>query len=157
MSPSGSDPDLLRRVAGEIRRKQDLEQGLGVARRRQMVMLPSAPKIDGYEFACTYDPATDISGDFYDFVRLGEGRVGVLVGDVSGHGVEAAIVMGMAKKALSIFARHARTKARPAKAARAHSALRRTPSARRPSRAARAGWPPGPASRPRRASLSRTR
>ncbi len=105
MSPTGSDPDLLRRMAREIQRKQDIEQGLGVARRRQAVMLPSPPDIDGYDFACTYDPATDISGDFYDFVRFGDDRVGVLIGDVSGHGIEAAIVMGMAKKSLSIFAR----------------------------------------------------
>lgn len=107
MSPSGSDPNLLRRVAEEIRRKKDLEQGLGVARRRQSVMLPSPPEIAGYEFACTYDPATEISGDFYDFPRLGDDRVGILIGDVSGHGIEAAIVMGMAKKSLSIFARFA--------------------------------------------------
>ena len=80
MSPTGSDPDLLRRMAREIQRKQDIEQGLGVARRRQAVMLPSPPDIDGYEFACTYDPAADISGDFYDFVRLGDGRVGLLIG-----------------------------------------------------------------------------
>ena len=105
MSPTGSDPDLLRRMAREIQRKKDIEQGLGVARRRQEIMLPSPPEIEGYEFACTYDPAADISGDFYDFVRLGDDRVGLLVGDVSGHGIEAAIVMGMAKKALSIFAR----------------------------------------------------
>jgi len=95
VSPAGSDPDLLRRMAREIQRKRDIEEGLGVARRRQAV------------FACTYDPAADISGDFYDFVRLGDGKVGVLVGDVSGHGIEAAIVMGMAKKSLSIFARFA--------------------------------------------------
>ena len=106
MSPAGSDPDLLRRMAREIQRKRDIEQGLGVARRRQMVMLPEPPDLEGYEFACTYDPATDISGDFYDFVRLGDGRVGVLIGDVCGHGIEAAIVMGMAKKSLSIFARY---------------------------------------------------
>jgi len=107
VSPTGSDPDLLRRMAREIQRKRDIEQGLGVARRRQAVMLPSPPEIDGYEFGCTYDPAADISGDFYDFVRLGDGRVGLLIGDVSGHGIEAAIVMGMAKKSLSIFARFA--------------------------------------------------
>ncbi len=107
MSPTGSDPDLLRRMAREIQRTRDIEQGLGVARRRQAVMLPSPPEIDGYEFACTYDPAADISGDFYDFIRFGDGRVGLLVGDVSGHGIEAAIVMGMAKKSLSIFARFA--------------------------------------------------
>jgi sigma-B regulation protein RsbU (phosphoserine phosphatase) len=102
---SGTDPNILRRVAGEIRKKMDLEASLTIAQKRQRVMLPAEPELPGYEFASTYDPAADISGDFYDYVPLGEGLVGVLQGDVSGHGVEAAIVMGMAKKALSIFAR----------------------------------------------------
>lgn len=106
-SPSGTDPSILKRVAEEIRKKMDLEASLGVAKRRQRVMLPPPPSIDGYEFDSAYYPAAEISGDFYDFVELGPGRVAVLIGDVSGHGVEAAIVMGMAKKALSIFARSA--------------------------------------------------
>lgn len=108
MSPPrglGTDPDMLRRVAGEIRRKKDLEQSLGLAKKRQRFMLPGLPEIAGYEFAATYDPAAEISGDFYDFIELGQGRIGILIADVSGHGVEAAIVMGMAKKSLSIFAR----------------------------------------------------
>jgi len=105
--PSGTDPSILKRVAGEIRRKMDLEASLGVARRRQRVMLPPPPKLAGYEFDSAYYPAAEIGGDFYDFVPLGDCRVAVLIGDVSGHGVEAAIVMGMAKKALSIFARSA--------------------------------------------------
>jgi sigma-B regulation protein RsbU (phosphoserine phosphatase) len=92
-------------MASDIRRRMDLEEGLNIAQRRQKVMLPNEPALDGYEFASTYDPAADISGDFYDYVRLGSDRVGILIGDVSGHGIEAAIVMGMAKKSLSIFAR----------------------------------------------------
>jgi sigma-B regulation protein RsbU (phosphoserine phosphatase) len=102
---SGSDPNILRRMASDIRRRRDLEEGLNIAQRRQQVMLPDEPALEGYEFASTYDPAADISGDFYDYVKLGSDRVGILVGDVSGHGIEAAIVMGMAKKSLSIFAR----------------------------------------------------
>jgi len=108
MSPRpGGGPNRgdLKRVATEIRKKRDLANSLDLAQRRQQVMLPPPPDLAGYEFASTYDPAADISGDFYDFVRLGERTVGVLIGDVSGHGIEAAIVMGMAKKALSIFAR----------------------------------------------------
>ena len=101
----GPDRNLLKRVAGEIRRKQELEQSLDVAKKRQTFMLPDPPDVDGYEFAAAYYPATEISGDFYDFIDLGGGRIGVLIADVSGHGVEAAIVMGLAKKSLSIFAR----------------------------------------------------
>ena len=102
---SGSDRETLKRIAGEIRRKKELQQSLNLAQKRQMFMLPELPVIEGYEFAATYVPAADISGDFYDFIELGRGRIGMLIADVSGHGVEAAIVMGMAKKSLSIFAR----------------------------------------------------
>lgn len=105
MTAKGQDGNMLRRVASEIRRKMDLEAGLDLAQRRQRVMFPPLPVLDGYEFAALYAPAADISGDFYDFVKLSGSRIGVLIGDVSGHGVEAAIVMGMAKKSLSIFAR----------------------------------------------------
>jgi sigma-B regulation protein RsbU (phosphoserine phosphatase) len=101
----GSDGDLLKRVAGEIRRKKELQQSLDVAKKRQLFMLPDVPQIDGYEFDASYEPAAEISGDFYDFIDLGAGRIGVLIADVSGHGVEAAIVMGLAKKSLSFFAR----------------------------------------------------
>lgn len=105
MTAKGQDGNMLRRVASEIRRKMDLEAGLDLAQRRQRVMFPPEPVLAGYEFAALYAPAADISGDFYDFVKLSGSRIGVLIGDVSGHGVEAAIVMGMAKKSLSIFAR----------------------------------------------------
>jgi sigma-B regulation protein RsbU (phosphoserine phosphatase) len=96
---------MLRRIASQIRKKMDLEASLNIAQRRQRVMLPPPPELPGYVFAATYDPAAEISGDFYDFIPLSEGVIGVLQADVSGHGVEAAIVMGMAKKALSIYAR----------------------------------------------------
>lgn len=95
----------LHRMATEIRRKQELAAGLDRAKRRQKVMLPHMPELAGFEFASIYEPAADISGDFYDFVNLADNRLGIIVGDVTGHGIEAAIVMGMAKKSLSIFAR----------------------------------------------------
>ncbi len=109
MRPSASDPNVsrLRRLASGIRRKKDLEAGLAVAERRQKMMLPREPALARYDFSSTYAPAADITGDFYDYVDLGPGRVGILLGDVSGHGIEAAIVMGMARKSLSIFARSA--------------------------------------------------
>src|SRR5439155_5734108 len=49
-----------------------------------------------------YRPAAVVSGDFYDFVPLDDGKTAIVVGDVSGHGIEAGIVMGMTKKVLSI-------------------------------------------------------
>ncbi len=68
-------------------------------------MLPEVPALPGHEFAFVYRPAEHVSGDFYDIVDLGGDRYGLLIGDISGHGVEAGIVMGSARKALQIYAR----------------------------------------------------
>jgi len=68
-------------------------------------MLPAVPEVPRYEFASVYRPAEHVSGDFYDIVPLGGERYGMLMGDISGHGVEAAIVMGSARKAIQIYAR----------------------------------------------------
>jgi sigma-B regulation protein RsbU (phosphoserine phosphatase) len=68
-------------------------------------MLPALPQVPGIEFAAIYDPAASISGDFYDFIPVGENMIGVAVGDVSGHGVEAGIVTGMVRKAFQIYAK----------------------------------------------------
>ena len=101
---SSSDP--LRRIAGDIHRQQTLTRSLKLARKRQQMMLPrQKPEIPGYSLGTVYRPAKEIGGDFYDVVDLDGGRAGILLGDVSGHGIEAALVMGMAKKSLQIFAR----------------------------------------------------
>ena len=68
-------------------------------------MLPRPPRIPGFDFDCCYIPCSDVSGDFYDFVRIDDTHLGICIGDVSGHGIEAAMVMGMAKKSLQLFAR----------------------------------------------------
>jgi sigma-B regulation protein RsbU (phosphoserine phosphatase) len=76
-----------------------------MARLRQLHMLPAMPKVDGYEFKSIYLPCTNVSGDFYDFIKVSEFEIGIALGDVSGHGIEAGIIMGMAKKALQIYAK----------------------------------------------------
>jgi serine phosphatase RsbU (regulator of sigma subunit) len=82
---------------------QELEDSVRRASERQRRLLPAkAPDIPGAEIDLIYRPAAVVSGDFYDFVPLGDGRIAFLVGDVSGHGIEAGIVMGMAKKVLAI-------------------------------------------------------
>lgn len=99
------DIDHLRRVASEIRKKEETDRSLRVAHDRQLRMLPPNPVVEGYEFAVRYVPAADVSGDFYDFIPLGSGTIGIVIADVSGHGVGAAIIMGMAKQTVSIFGR----------------------------------------------------
>jgi serine phosphatase RsbU (regulator of sigma subunit) len=84
----------------------ELETSIRVATHRQRNLLPSRPpEIPGVTIAIGYFPARKISGDFYDFIDLGDGRFGLLIGDVAGHGIEAGIVMGVAKKVIQIRAR----------------------------------------------------
>jgi serine phosphatase RsbU (regulator of sigma subunit) len=81
----------------------EMEDSVKRASERQRRLLPpKAPEMPGAEIDLVYRPAAVVSGDFYDFVPLKDGRLAFLVGDVSGHGIEAGILMGMAKKVLSI-------------------------------------------------------
>lgn len=99
------DASRLKQLATELRQKSELEKSMKTARQRQLHMLPSMPKVEGYEFKSLYLPCANVSGDFYDFIQVSEHEIGIAMGDVSGHGVEAGIIMGMAKKALQIYAR----------------------------------------------------
>jgi len=75
---------------------QDLTQELNEARKIQMGMLPqSVPEISGFQIAAYSMPATAVGGDFYDFIPLGDGRLGVVIGDAVGHGFPAALLMTM--------------------------------------------------------------
>jgi serine phosphatase RsbU (regulator of sigma subunit) len=81
----------------------EMEDSVKRASERQRRLLPTkAPEVAGAEIDLVYRPADVVSGDFYDFVPLRDGKIAFLIGDVSGHGIEAGILMGMAKKVLSI-------------------------------------------------------
>ncbi|MGH3148048.1 MAG: ester cyclase, partial [Rubrobacter sp.] len=81
------------RVA-EAREQERIEQELQFARRIQQASLPKeVPEPEGWEIAPYYRPAREVGGDFYDFFELEDGRVGVVVGDATGKGVPAALVM----------------------------------------------------------------
>lgn len=101
--PRGRMVRLESELASLKDKTQELEESVRRASERQRRLLPAkAPEIPGVEIDLIYRPASVVSGDFYDFVPLGDGRLAFLVGDVSGHGIEAGIVMGMAKKVLAI-------------------------------------------------------
>src|SRR5829696_8828538 len=78
----------------EMRERERIEQELRVARRIQQASLPKGvPELEGWEIAPHYQPAREVGGDFYDFFELEDGRVGVVVGDATGKGVPAALVV----------------------------------------------------------------
>jgi predicted ester cyclase len=83
-----------RRLEQEIRERERIEQELRVARSIQQTSLPKVvPELEGWEITPYYQPAREVGGDFYDFHFLSEGRLGVVVGDATGKGVPAALVM----------------------------------------------------------------
>src|SRR5215204_2305649 len=62
--------------------------------RIQQELLPEAtPELDGWRIAAYYEPAREVGGDFYDFLEFPDGRLGLVVGDATGHGMPAALVM----------------------------------------------------------------
>lgn len=93
------------RLHQELLKRHRLEQDLRLAERIQQSFLPRRiPKMEGYTFAARYDPAYEVGGDFYDFVRLPDDRLGIVVGDVSGKGVSAALYMARLTRDLRYFA-----------------------------------------------------
>ncbi len=99
------DTSRLKKLAQEIRQQEEMKKSIRTARQRQLHMLPKVPTVPGVEFHSLYLPAANVSGDFYDFINVKENLIGIALGDVSGHGLEAGIIMGMAKKALQIYAK----------------------------------------------------
>jgi serine phosphatase RsbU (regulator of sigma subunit)/CHASE1-domain containing sensor protein/anti-sigma regulatory factor (Ser/Thr protein kinase) len=83
-----------------------VEQELGTARSIQHALLPKdLPKLEGWKIAYHYQPAREVGGDFYDFLRLDDGRIGLVIGDVSGKGIAAALVMANTQSVLRAVAR----------------------------------------------------
>lgn len=96
------------RVAANEKKLLAIETELEMARRIQSSILPErAPQIPGLDVATRYVPAASVAGDFYDFLAADDRRVGILVADVSGHGVPAALIASMVKVAFSSQAEHA--------------------------------------------------
>jgi serine phosphatase RsbU (regulator of sigma subunit)/CHASE1-domain containing sensor protein/anti-sigma regulatory factor (Ser/Thr protein kinase) len=82
-----------------------VEQELRTARDIQHALLPkNLPELEGWEIAYHYQPAREVGGDFYDFLRLEDGRVGFVIGDVSGKGIAAALVMANTQSVLRAVA-----------------------------------------------------
>jgi phosphoserine phosphatase RsbU/P len=96
----------LQAAQAQLVENEKLEHELQVARRIQSSLLPSErPACPGYDFGALMQPMSAVGGDFYDFVQFPDGRVGIAVGDVSDHGVPAALFMTMTVTLLRTHAR----------------------------------------------------
>jgi phosphoserine phosphatase RsbU/P len=104
---------VAERVIDREERWLALAHELQTARQIQQSILPKGlPSAPGLAIAARYLPMTEVAGDFYDFLEPGDGRVGILVADVSGHGVPAALIASMVKVALAAQADRAADPAR---------------------------------------------
>jgi phosphoserine phosphatase RsbU/P len=84
--------------AGE---KKRLDHDLEIAREIQAILLPSRPpSVIGYELSGINVPARQVSGDYYDYIRVDDRRVGVAIADVSGKGVPASLIMAMCRSVI---------------------------------------------------------
>jgi serine phosphatase RsbU (regulator of sigma subunit) len=85
-----------------------LNTELEMARQIQLSILPhSIPKLTGLDIAAHYLPMTSVAGDFYDFIQIDDKHIGILIADVSGHGLPSALIASMLQVALSGQAGHA--------------------------------------------------
>ena len=97
--------DELKAAQVQIVEKERLERELEVARDIQLSILPRELPLDpGWEFGVHFSSMEAVGGDFYDVMNLGKGKLGVAVGDVSGHGVPAALFMSLTATLLRVEA-----------------------------------------------------
>jgi serine phosphatase RsbU (regulator of sigma subunit) len=95
LSETSSVASLMEhRLEEEARERERIEQELKVARRIQQASLPKeVPTLEGWQINPFFRPAREVGGDFYEFFELPNGRLGFAVGDATGKGVPAALVM----------------------------------------------------------------
>ncbi len=98
--------NFLPRQAVKMVENERLKRELEIARRVQMSFLPkSNPRLPGLEIASACVPASEVGGDYFDFIDLGNNRLGFAIGDVSGKGVSAAFYMTLTKGFLRSLSR----------------------------------------------------
>jgi serine phosphatase RsbU (regulator of sigma subunit)/anti-sigma regulatory factor (Ser/Thr protein kinase) len=92
---------LVRQQQLEAQARERIEQELRVARLIQQTLLPKeVPALPGWNVTAYYQPARAVGGDFYDFIYLADGRLGLVIGDVTDKGVPAALVMATTRALL---------------------------------------------------------
>jgi sigma-B regulation protein RsbU (phosphoserine phosphatase) len=100
---------MLRDANAQLERQLDaINVELEMARQIQLSILPRrTPKIPGLEIVSRYIPMTSVAGDFYDFIVVDDQHIGILIADVSGHGLPAALIASMLQVALTAQKVHA--------------------------------------------------
>ena len=93
--------NLMRAIADEIAQRERLNREVEIAREVQERLFPQKlPAIDGVDYAGHCRPALGVGGDYYDFLALARGHLGVAIGDVSGKGIAAALMMASLQASL---------------------------------------------------------
>lgn len=86
------------RLFKEFLVKLRMEEDLSSAHDLQMSMLPATcPEVEGYQLAASSTPAREVGGDFFDFFKIGEGKLGLIIGDVTGKSVSGALIMSASR------------------------------------------------------------
>jgi sigma-B regulation protein RsbU (phosphoserine phosphatase) len=101
-----------RELQGQVQlgrvKEQSHEAELAQAHEIQRHLLPrDTPQIEGFQIACAWQPAKSVSGDYFDVLPLGEGRLGLCIADVSGKGITAALLMANLQASVKAFAKEA--------------------------------------------------
>lgn len=90
----------------ESRESHELQLSVEMGRQIQRSFLPDElPQVPGYEVAVWWEPAEAVSGDYYDVVHLPDGRLGLAIADVSGHGVGPSLIMASVRAMLHVVTR----------------------------------------------------
>jgi serine phosphatase RsbU (regulator of sigma subunit)/anti-sigma regulatory factor (Ser/Thr protein kinase) len=109
-APAVQVAQLVRQQQIELQARERLEQELRVARLIQQTLLPrELPALAGWDVSAYYQPARAVGGDFYDFIYLEDGRIGLVIGDVTDKGVPAALVMATTRAILRAAASRSNT------------------------------------------------
>ena len=102
--------EVFNAVGPQLEERQEMKASLLLARQIQQHLLPDGPPaVPGFDMAGRTIPCDETGGDYYDFidlVGLGEGKVGIALGDVTGHGIAAALLMASGRSALRSQVEH---------------------------------------------------
>src|SRR5207244_8004248 len=85
----------------EANEKKRLDHDLEIARDIQRILLPAeAPAVNGFEISGINVPARQVSGDYFDYIKVDDQRLGVAIADVSGKGVAASLILAICRSVL---------------------------------------------------------